>query len=170
MKKLLKSLIVASVISIAVNSEATFTFTTTVGTGLFTNIFAGFNNPIQIVSVTATAGTLGPANIQFIDTPTNWLQYTNFQYTNTLSYATNWNTTWTNYYGVVSTNVAPIVVQWDVTNNLVQGTTNYWPVPLYVSVASNSTAYYTGLAALFNRGMWVTNSGIGSGTLTITYH
>lgn len=179
MKRLIKKLyVIAVLLAFSVElTKAAFTFTFTVQAGTATNIFPSFLNPIKVSQVSLASGASSQAIVQFYDTTTNFpanfqsgvplWSYTNAPYTNITSYVTNYFTTYTNYYGVVQnsyTNKSLI----DVTNS-VNTTTNAFPSPLFISAATNATVNYVNLSAIFNSGVWVTNSGTGAGTLVITY-
>lgn len=142
--------------------------TKTIAANTMTNLLAGFNNPVTVQYVILTASGSN-TTVLFYDTPTNAITYVNPAYTNTLSYATNWNTIWTNYYGVVQTNYAPIIALIDNTNNAVVATTNSYPIRLGVSALSNATIQVTG-PFVFGNGCWATNTTVGPATVTIIYH
>lgn len=140
----------------------------TVPSGTMTNF------PINLGSVKLTQiiascpGTNYTTNVVFVDTPNNSLLYTNAAYSNTLSYATNYVITYTNYYG--RTNNLTNLVLVDVTNNLVAATTNNYPQRLIFALAgSNTSVRFDQVNYYFVEGLWVTNSGPGAVTLTITY-
>lgn len=125
------------------------------------------NAPVKVTAITLTSATTNVVNnIQFVDTPTNTLVYTNLAYSNLLSYATNYVSTWTNYYGRTNsiTNLSLV----DVTNS-VAGATNNYPVRFIGSVPTNSTVTAQPLSAFFQNGLWVTNGGSGTAGITIQY-
>ena len=142
--------------------------TTTVNTGSMVNLLSSFNQPITVqqIIIANTDGTNTAVSI--IDSPTNLLSYINPAYTNTLSVATNYVSTWTNYYGVSysTTNIALI----DLTNNLVASTTNAYPVRLGVATLANTSSRYDGVNYYFNNGIWATNISSGKAIITVTYH
>lgn len=158
-------------------------FTLTIQPNTFTNLFA-FNPNIgsvlvkQVILTAPVATATSNAVLSLIDTPTNWLLFTNAAYTNTVRYATNLTTFWTNFYGVVQTNtpVGSNLVLIDITNNLVPLSSNAYPVRLTASATAGNTTTIVGaansqngLALYFDQGLWATNSGPAPGILTIIY-
>lgn len=164
MKKLSLGLIL---IGALVSNTFAATQAITVPSGTMTNFPISYGSvKIQQIIVT-TPGTNYTTNYEFIDTPTNWLVFTNSAYSNILSYATNYVTTWTNYYGKVNSDTNIDLV--DITN-AVAASTNYYPVRIIGSVpTNNATAVLSGVNYYFVSGLWVTNSGPGAATFTITY-
>ena len=133
----------------------------------FTNVLAGFNNPVTVTAVQlSSTGTGTNASIWLIDTPTNSLTYSNSAYTTTISYATNYISTWTNFYGVTQswTNISLVDVSF--TN---AASTNAYPVRAILSAAAGSVVTYNNLNANFYNGLWATNLSTATNTLIVTY-
>lgn len=142
------------------------TQTVVVQPGTMTNLLSTFNGSTLLKQVVVTANTTN-ASLLFVDTATNTLGYVNASYTNTYSYATNYITSWTNFYGVAqtSTNVALV----DNTNNVVAATTNSYPVNLAATALASTTATYVNINRYFMRGIWATNNSSGIATVTVTW-
>ena len=144
--------------------------TVSVAGGVMTNfsLLVG-NSPVKVTQVIITSAGTNQASVNMIDTYTNWLVYTNAAYSNTLTYVTNFVSVWTNYYGVTNTvtNSASLI---DVTNNLVAGTTNIFPVRMSISTPTNSSTKFDNVNYYFQNGVWVSNV-LAGGTcsVTITY-
>jgi len=83
--------------------------TTTVTNGAMVNLLSGFSQPVTVKQIILSANSNAVTGLLVYDVSTNSISIVNSSYTTTTSYATNWNTTWTNYYGVVQTNEAPVV-------------------------------------------------------------
>ncbi len=179
----MKKFVLSSLIGFAL-SVSTFaaSFSVTVIPGTCTNIWSpSFNQGSLLVkqfiitSVTATNSTLA-----IYDMPTNNLQFTNAAYTNTVSYATNGVIVWTNFYGVVQSNNyegGTLLTNWwlvDITNNVVGPTTNNYPIRVYAAAGANNTTIYGPTSGnqngfYFLKGIWATNTGSGTCSLTIIY-
>lgn len=140
--------------------------TTVVSNTAFVNLLSGFNNSVQVSQILLTASNGTNTSLLVLDAPTNSLTYVNPAYSNTVSYATNYVTSWTNYYGVVSSTTNTALI--DVANQAVASTTNSYP---YISIAASAgtTVNYSGVNYYFNRGIWATNNSGGVATVTITY-
>jgi hypothetical protein len=122
--------------------------------------------------VIQNANALTNQTFLFFDSPTNTVSFTNATYTNTISYATNYLTTYTNYYGLITVLTNKALV--DVTNNVVNGTTNNYAQYFSIFVPSNTSVTLPGLNQVFQYGIWITNSTPGTatypgGTVTLTY-
>lgn len=161
-----KFILTTSLLGALVFSGLANTVTTTVNPNGFVNLLTAFPGSTYIKQVTISANTTNAA-VLILDTPTNALTYVNPAYTNTISYATNYITSWTNFYGVAqsTTNIALI----DVTNNVVASVTNSYPIRLSVSALASTTVPYNNVNTYFNRGIWATNSSSGVATVIITY-
>ena len=168
---MIRSLLVSALIGLSVISSYANSISQTVYPGTMTNLLSFGPNfgSVNIKQFILTATTSTNASVALVDTTTNATSYVLPAYTNRLSYATNWNTTWTNFYGVVQTNPIPIVVLIDVTNNLVPATTNYYRTPITTAVGGNLSVVYQGVNYYFDQGLWVTNTGSGTSLITITY-
>lgn len=174
MKKFIKNTLLGiglAVALIASDAQATLGSSTTVITaGGYSNLLAtlpNVNGSVTITSVLLTTPAATASTITMTDGTTNRLTYTLPAYSNLTSYATNYITSYTNFFGVVNsfTNVALI----DITNSVAASTNNY-RIPFQASVATNSTVQFNGQYFFLN-GVWATNaaSGAGSTTVTITY-
>lgn len=163
----MKRLIAITLLALSFSFGAKAASTTLVlSNTVMTNLPMLLPGPAKIQSVILTASTTNVAQVQFVDTFTNWLKYTNSAYTNILSYATNYVTLYTNYYGATNTftNIALV----DVTNT-VAGTTNLFNVPLVCSANTNQTSTVFPVNAVFVNGVWVTNTAGGTAVITVNY-
>jgi hypothetical protein len=150
-----------------VSASKAVTISVTVAPGVMTNFPTLVAAPVKVTQVVITSAGTNIAQGQLIDTPTNQFFYTNAAYSNILTYATNYVSTWTNYYGAtnVVTNTSSLV---DVTNS-VAGTTNTYPVRIVLSTPTNTSTRIDNVSYYFQNGIWATNTGTGSATFTITY-
>lgn len=164
MKKILALLI--AVVGLSITAQAQYTVSQTVQPGTFTNIVILRNGSARVLNVVATATTATNAVGLFVDTPTNALVYTTSPYTNTISYATNYVYTVTNYYGGVLTLTNLQLI--DITNNLVAANTNSYPVRFGVGAAASTSTSYIGINSYFQDGIWVTNTGTGAMNVSVT--
>jgi len=172
--KSIKSLLLISALAIGTLSASALSTSYTFTNGCFTNfpyLNQGGAKLTQIlISSTATNG----ATVSFVDTGTNSLTYTVPAFTNVLTYPTNVSQVFTNYYGVVTTNIytnalvdlSNYVASVVVTNNM----------PLRVNIGTNVTSKIDGVNYYFGKGVWLTNNAVynsgtlgGSATVTITY-
>lgn len=163
MKKLLLSIGLVTGMIVAGNAATT---SIQVSPATMTNLLSSFNGSIQVKQVVITAVNSN-AVVQLIDTPTNVLTYTNAPYTNTISYVTNLIYAQTDYYGNTYT-----LTNWqliDITNHLVAGNTNNYPVRMGVGAVAGASAVFDNVNYYFNRGIWVTNTSSGVAIVTITY-
>ena len=150
-------------------SSAVSVSTTLLPGGVFSLVSAGQNvGSFDVAQVGITATTATNALVALIDAPSTNLTFVNAAYTNKVSYGTNYNTTWTNFYGVTQTNYAAIVALIDVTNT-VAASTNSYSTRLIAGAAANSTAVFNGVNYYFHSGVLVTNQGSGTATVVITY-
>lgn len=164
MKKLFISLGLSSLFALSTNAA---TISQTFTSGQYTNFSLIIPGPVQVKQVILTGPVANTCSVQLIDAPTNSLVYTNAGFTNIISYGTNQITTWTNYYG--ATNSVTNVNLVDVTNT-VPGFTNLYPVRIVMNAPTNGTVNTGGsINYFFNSGLWVSNVGPGSATLTVTY-
>lgn len=176
---MIRKLIVASAVFIAAFALHAGTASLTVLPGTFTNLFSFTPNvgSATLKQIIVTAGTVSSNTlVTFVDCPTNQLTFTNAAYTNTIRYATNITTFWTNFYGVVQTNtpVGSNLVLITATNNLVTANTNLYPQRLSVSAAAGNTtiiqaATGTSEGVYFDNGIWVTNASSGNAIISIVY-
>jgi hypothetical protein len=165
MKKL--TYLIAGMLTVATISSSAVTISSTLAIGTMTNLLSVYNGSAKVIQIAVTASTSTNAAVMLYDCPSNILTYINPAYTNTISYGTNYISSWTNFYGVVQswTNTA----LYDVTNNLVLSTTNSYPARLSAATLANTTTYYNNQNYYFNQGVWATNTGPGVVTVTLTY-
>lgn len=151
--------------AVALNSfSAQQTATVSIAGGGVTNLVNSLpSGAIQVSQITllSTATTAGRALIY--DCPTNVFMFTNAAYTQPISYATNWISTYTNYYGYTNsiTNVALIDTTITVASNV-----NWYPLRFVGQAGTNSSATFNG-SWVFNRGIWATNATIGGGVVQV---
>lgn len=165
----MKKYIISALMGVSFIASATSVSTTIAPGGVFSLVSASANvgsYSVRQVGITATTAT--NALVALVDAPSTNLTYINAAYTNRLSYGTNWNTTWTNFYGVVQTNPTPIIALIDVTNT-VAASTNSYATRLIAGAAANSTAVFSGVNYYFDQGVLLTNQGSGTATVVITY-
>ena len=152
-------------IGLAYNTFAN-SITTTVGANAMVQLLS-INNLATVNQIVINANTTNVSGI-LVDCPTNKLTYITPAYSNTVSVATNWITTWTNFYNVAyaTTNIA----LYDTTNNLVAATTNNYNQVLGVSALASTSTKYDQVNYYFRQGIWFTNTSLGIATVSITYH
>jgi len=148
-----------------INASA-FSFSQTVASGTMTNLFPLTQGSAYVTSISVTAVSSN-TSVVFYDTPTNSFTYVTLAYTNRVSYGTNYNITWTNFYGVTQTNPTPIIALIDVTNTVPQAT-NYYYSPAAISALAGTTANYPNLNSYYSKGIWVTNTSPWPAIVTIT--
>ena len=131
-----------------------------------TNLMAGFPGSVYVKSITATATSSTNAYAVIYDTPTNQFSFSSPGYTNRLSYATNYISSWTDPYGVTQswTNVCLITV----TNPVAASTVSY-NARGSIGAAAGTSAVYSGYNTYFENGIWATNISGGPLSVTITY-
>lgn len=161
MKKLILSLLLLGSL---VSAQGAIISLTIPAAGM-SNLFL-FNSPVRITQITAASAASTAANVGFMDTYTNQLGFTNAAFITTSTYATNVISLYTNYYGATNTFTNVAIV--DVTNT-VAATTWLYPIKAQIPVPTNTTLQIDALGASFTRGCWVTNSGNGTATVTVTY-
>lgn len=166
MKKLMIKLSLALLLAGAINASA-LTATITVAGGGYVQLLSVTNGAIKITQIIATATSTTNASALFIDAGTNSLSYIVPAYTNRVSYATNYITSWTNYYGVavLTTNIDLVDV-----NNSVASVTNNWPQRLNVAALAGTSTVFSGVNYYFQNGCWVSNTVAGAPiAITVTY-
>jgi hypothetical protein len=174
MKKLFKIIAIAVCVATLVLSPTLYGFTTSmlINPGVMTNfptIPFTVNGPVKVTQIIISSSSTNVSNLEFVDTPTNTLTWTNAAYSNILSYATNVVTNYVNYYGRTNsyTNLSLV----DVTNS-VPAVTNNYNVALHPIITTNATATFQNVNYYFVNGLWITNvaaPGSGPSTVTITY-
>jgi hypothetical protein len=151
---------------VSYSALADFTPATTLHTATMTGIYT--NGPIKVTKVIVIAPTPTNVSLSAVDSANGLLAWTNAAYTNTISSVTNVTIGYSNYYGVMTlvTNNNALV---DITNNLVAGSTNYWPVKFSSAVAANSSSTISGVSYTFYGGLWITNTGLGDAIVIFEY-
>jgi len=160
-----KFIIALSIIGLAISLQAasvTVTVLPSTATNVLGNLFGGY---AKITSVTLVANPTNTAVVLY-DAPTNNWSYTTPAYTNTISYATNYVNSYTNYYGVTTliTNLALVDVA-----NTVAASTNTYPARVGVSALASTTTTINPTAYVFENGVWATNNSSGIATLTVSF-
>lgn len=163
MKKLILLGLLA--VSLVANSFALST-AVTIPTATMTNLFVPAGGSVKITQLIAVSPVNNTTAFQVYDTPTNSTQFIQAAFIGGGNFQTNVVTTWTNYYGKVNsfTNIAQI----DYTNT-VAAITNYYPLRIAGNIATNSSLQFNNVNYYFGNGVWVTNTGVGSVTITVTY-
>lgn len=161
----MKTKIIASLLAGLGLSAFAASTTVTIPAGGFTNVVYPNNGNIKATQFILSAGGTA-TSVSVYDTTTNSTVLVNPAYTNIVSYATNVPVYWTNYFGVVNgwTNVALVSV-----TNSVAASTNPAPVRFSASAIANSSFRADSVNYYFYNGMWATNTGSGTATLTVTY-
>jgi len=175
---MIRKLIASSAVFLAALCLHAGTASITVIPATFTNLlaFAANLGGTTLKQITVSATTAGSnTTVIFVDTPTNYT-YVTPAYTNTIRYATNQTYFWTNFYGVVQTNVpaGSNLVLLTFTNNLVASTTSLYPQRFAASASAGNTttiqaAVGTSEGIYFDNGIWVTNASAGNALITIVY-
>lgn len=166
MKKFILIGLIAVAATFGVKAES---ISTNVLGGSFINLLPVKGAYAKVNQVILTATTATNATVVFYDNYTNLTYRIQQPYTNTVSYATNIVTSWTNYFGVVNTMTNLALV--DNTNNVVGLSTNTIPAVMTLSTAASTSTTFDGLGVnyYFHTGIWVTNTGSGAAAVTITY-
>ena len=144
-------------------------FVANVAAGTYTNVLSFSPNlgSVTIKNLVIASPATGTAALTFIDAPTNSLTYTNAAYNVRATYATNYISTWTNFYGVTQSWTNLALIDW---TNTVPAGTNFYQAKFVASVNTNTTVAYTAINIYFDSGVWVTNSGTaGTTAVTVTY-
>lgn len=165
MKKILLIALVGAGLLLKVHAQSS-TVSLPVTPGTDTNMFNG-SALVQNILWTSTAGSGTNSFITLVDSPTNSLVYVQPAITNIYSYGTNVVTTYTNYYGVVTslTNFSLI----DTTNIIAASTNSYKTIT--VAAPGGTSVYVNNPNWIVQYGLWATNTGAAtqSGTITVTY-
>ena len=165
--KLNKLFLTGLITAASLFASSAATISVTVQPGSMTNLLGSLYGPVRVSQVQLTAGSIGVTNVLVYDTPTNATAFVQSAYTNTIAFATNQITSWTNFWGNVNTvtNAALVVV----TNNLVASVTNSYPLRLNLSSPANTTTAFDSVNYYFLNGIWATNVSGGAATFNITY-
>lgn len=163
MKKLfVASLLIASIVCVNAASTSTTVATTTCSN--LVTLISGAPGTITSVVFTSPAASVGSAKLY--DSSSTAITYTNASYTTVSSYATNYISSWTNYYGVVNNATNLVLMQ---VTNTVAASTNSVPLLLTMSAGTNTSVTYSGLNMNFQSGLAVTNTGAGTIQVTVNY-
>lgn len=165
MKRYIKSLLIGAVGLLTASHMYGATVSFTVAAGAVTNMVPT-NGPSTITQLIVSSPVNNTTAFSIYDSGYTNLTYTNAAYTNILSYATNYITTWTNYYG--ATNSVTNLTLVDYTNT-VAATTNFFPLRISGTVPTNGTIKYDTVNYYFTTGPVITNTGAGTATVTVTY-
>jgi hypothetical protein len=149
-----------------VSSVQGFTLSQTFTANQFTNFTSMLPGPVKVTQIILVSSSTNNSSVQFWDTPTNTQVFTNSAYTNLISYATNYVSTWTNYYGATNsvTNISLI----DATNT-VAATTNNYPLRISLAAGTNASIRADNVNYYFTSGVWVSNVSTNPATITITF-
>ena len=121
---------------------------------------------VRYILLTSPSGTQS-ASCQIYDTPYTGTWQTNAAYTSATRYFTNgYVTTWTNYYGATNT-FTNIVMVSALTTNV--AASNALSAMFTLTAPTNLSAQFENLNANFNRGIMVTNTGVGPLYITVGY-
>lgn len=168
----MKKYILSILAGLAVSSVAhAAQYTMVVNSGTFTNILTPLNGTFYNGAAKVTQVVITPlvvnsnSIIGLVDTPTNSFTYLNPGYTNTVTYATNIVTYWTNYFGVVNSNSFVGIVD---ASNAVPSSTVAYPYRLTGAANYGTSTTFSG-TYYFNNGIYATNSGQGAASVTITF-
>ena len=163
MKKIIS--LIALLCFTAVVSQAANTVIS-ITSGAMSNVPTLLSASCQVKNIILQPAAGNAGSCMFYDTSYPSNGYTNAAYIGVSRYATNYVTTWTNYYGVVNstTNVA----LYTLTNTVAQVTSTFPPL-LSLATATNTSTEFQNMNTTFVRGIGVTNTSSGTITLTITY-
>lgn len=116
--------------------------------------------------LTTAASQTNNATISAFDAPSTNLFYTNDSFITLVPSQSQITNIYTNYFGVLTTNVFPAIVDSPVTN---LSSTNYFPARFVATVVSNSSSTFGGVNYYFNYGVALSNASPNATTVTITY-
>jgi hypothetical protein len=158
-----KSLIAFGLLALGLISGDAFTTTVTLNPGAST---LAISNACRVTQVVITANAATNTSAQLIDANTNGTLYVVAGYTNTITYGTNINLIYTNFYGVLNTNI--------LTNSIVDATqtnapaTNSFPVKIAVGASGGTSYKIDQVNYYFGNGVMVTNTATGFGPASVT--
>lgn len=162
----MKNVLIGLILSAGLMSASADSKSVVISSGGYSNLVSigagggAIINQIAVVSTTTNA-----ASVKLYDTP-NYPTYTNAAYIQLSSYATNYVTTYTNYFGVQNSITNAALVDY---TNTVSAVTNSYPIPFIGTSPTNTASVYPG-PYTFNNGVWATNtSAVGSVIVTIDY-
>ena len=162
----MKKLLIGLFASLSISSFAAATTSVVISTASMSNMLGTATGSALVTQIILTAPANNTASIKLIDSVTNILAYTNSAYATIGSYATNYITSYTNFFGSVNsfTNIALV----DYSNYVAAATVNY-PTMVTLTAATNSSIVMSAQQLYFNNGIWATNLGSGNATLTLNY-
>ena len=165
MKKLLLIGLVAG-LSYVSSFGAVGTTSVVISSGGMSNMLGTATGSALVTQILLTSPANNTASIKLIDSVTNILAYTNSAYSTLGTYATNYITTYTNFFGATNsfTNIAII----DFSNYVASASVNY-PVMATITAPTNTTIVLQAQQLYFNNAIWATNTGSGNATLTLNY-
>lgn len=143
-----------------------FSSTTTLNPGSSTLLVS---NSCRVTQVIITANANTNASTLCIDAPTNGTLYIIPGFTNFVTYGTNMLNIYTNYFGVLTTNIYTNAIV-DVGQTNIQ-TTNSYPVRVALGAAAGSSFKADNVNYYFQSGVMVTNNspGFAPETVTVTW-
>ena len=159
----MKTLISVALILISCVSYAANTISRVIPASSAVNFVSGSLNASQFI---LSSSTTNVGYVTLFDAPTGVL--TNITPANITSgvYATNYITSYTNFFGIQNNFTNISLVTYSITN---AATTNYYPSILSVNAGTNATTVVPDVNYFFSRGLTVTNVGAGSVTFSVTY-
>lgn len=167
MKNLIKSLIVASLLMLANQSQAA-TAGVTASIAATTNSVLAFG--ARVTQVVIANGGTNATTLALLDAPSTALTYTIGAYTNWSTITTNITQVYVTPSGVSQTNTLSGTYQ---VSTAVAASTNTYPASLLYTIPASSTVTYTpsGNGLLLTRGALLTNGTPGGNlTVTLTYY
>lgn len=161
MKK--KLLIAASVLLAGIVYVGAFTSTTVLNPGASTLLIS---NSCRVTQVFVTATTATNTVAALVDSPTNGLLYVVSGFTNTITYGTNAIVIYTNFFGILTTNIyTNTIVDAPFTN---APATNTYPTRIVLGASGGTTAKGDNVNYYFLNGLMVTNQATGFGPQSVT--
>jgi len=121
---------------------------------------------VAVSYITLSSPDTNTAACVVYDSPGNWIAQTNAAYYTITSFATNYITTWTNFYGATN-NLTNVVLYTGITTN--SATTNAMTPKLSLSTAAGTSSQFSGINMVFRSGICITNTGAGTIGVTIGY-
>lgn len=158
----LKKLVVIALLTLSVVLARAASITYTLNPAGITNTLGA---PLLVNNIVLLSNGTNSTVLAF-DAPTNSLTYSNNSYNSIVQYATNWITTWTNFFGVTNstTNISLVNV-----TNTVAANTNTYPARFGISATASNTVQLDNVSYYFLNGMLLSNNSSGIATITINY-
>lgn len=163
MKKFITLLTVLGALSLKAAPDLSTTIT--IAPAGMSNFITAFQGSALVTSMILTPPANNTASVFAVDNSTNNTYFTNGAYIGVSSYATNYYQCYTNFFGATNciTNIAIV----DITNTVAAAAV-VAVRPITFTASTNQSAILYG-NWFFGRGVWVTNTGSGNATVTITY-